>query len=305
IDFVYDICYEVITGSYTSSVSYTTTSSSADASGNVLENVLHSFVAESDPQQQITYEDFDQIGNTKSGSWDQFGTPLAIALICLCDGKKYNWSRYIFTGMVNNINNSKKFLMFPRPIPTSPSAQVNQKGPSSNPHVESSLKDNDSNPDPNVADDPLGGSFFASPSRSKSNARFDKWKESSKNLVKLINSSMFSRSKFGLGYGDTFGSDEVKFGNDQVAPILGYGDLVQGAITIKRVYYVEGLNHNLFSVGQFCDADLEVVYQKSSCYIRDLKGNDLLTGSCGTDLYSITLQDSTTPNLFCLMAKAS
>ncbi|GJU73395.1 putative ribonuclease H-like domain-containing protein [Tanacetum coccineum] len=46
-----------------SSVSYTTTSSSADASGNVLENVLHSFVAESDPQQQITYEDFDQIGN--------------------------------------------------------------------------------------------------------------------------------------------------------------------------------------------------------------------------------------------------
>ncbi|GJY32350.1 hypothetical protein Tco_0415845 [Tanacetum coccineum] len=50
----------------------------------------------------------------------------------------------------------------------------------------------------------------------------------------------------------------VKFGNDQIAPILGYGDLVQGNITIKRVYYVEGLNHNLFSVGQFCDADLEV-----------------------------------------------
>nr|GFA72949.1 integrase, catalytic region, zinc finger, CCHC-type, peptidase aspartic, catalytic [Tanacetum cinerariifolium] len=40
----------------------------------------------------------------------------------------------------------------------------------------------------------------------------------------------------------------VKFGNDQIAPILGYGDLVQGAGTIKRVYYVEGLNHNLFSV---------------------------------------------------------
>nr|GFA83278.1 integrase, catalytic region, zinc finger, CCHC-type, peptidase aspartic, catalytic [Tanacetum cinerariifolium] len=41
----------------------------------------------------------------------------------------------------------------------------------------------------------------------------------------------------------------VKFGNDQIVPILGYGDLVQGAITIKRVYYVEGLNHNLLSVG--------------------------------------------------------
>ncbi|GJW18016.1 hypothetical protein Tco_0025452 [Tanacetum coccineum] len=75
------------------------------------------------------------------------------------------------------------------------------------------------------------------------------------------------------------------------------------AITIKRVYYVEGLNHNLFSVGQFCDADLEVAFRKSSCYIRDLKGNDLLTGSRGTDLYSITLQDSTSPNPICLMAK--
>ncbi|GJW07903.1 integrase, catalytic region, zinc finger, CCHC-type containing protein [Tanacetum coccineum] len=50
--------------------------------------------------------------------------------------------------------------------------------------------------------------------------------------------------------------------------------LVQGNITIKRVYYVKGLNHNLFSVGQFCDADLEVAFQKSTCYIRDLKGNE-------------------------------
>nr|GFA99286.1 retrovirus-related Pol polyprotein from transposon TNT 1-94 [Tanacetum cinerariifolium] len=99
--------------------------------------------------------------------------------------------------------------------------------------------------------------------------------------------------------------ETVKFGNDQIAPFFGYGDLVQGAITIKRVYYVEGLNHNLFFVGQFCDADLEVAFKKSTCFIRDLKGNDLLTGSYGTDLYSITLQDTTCPNPICLMAKAT
>nr|GEU65406.1 integrase, catalytic region, zinc finger, CCHC-type, peptidase aspartic, catalytic [Tanacetum cinerariifolium] len=69
----------------------------------------------------------------------------------------------------------------------------------------------------------------------------------------------------------------MKFRNDQTAPILGYGDLVQGAIMIKRVYYVEGLNHNLFSVDQFCDVDLEVAFRTSTCYIRDLKRNDLLT----------------------------
>ncbi|GJY79623.1 retrovirus-related pol polyprotein from transposon TNT 1-94 [Tanacetum coccineum] len=97
----------------------------------------------------------------------------------------------------------------------------------------------------------------------------------------------------------------VRFGNDQFAPILGYGDLVQGNITINRVYYVEGLNHNLFSVGQFCDADLEVAFRKSTCFVRDLQGNDLLTGNRGSNLYTISLQETTTSTPICLMAKAS
>ncbi|GJU88376.1 retrovirus-related pol polyprotein from transposon TNT 1-94 [Tanacetum coccineum] len=97
----------------------------------------------------------------------------------------------------------------------------------------------------------------------------------------------------------------MKFRNDQIAPIIGYVDLVQVNVTIKRVYYVEGLNHNLFSVCQFCDTDLEVAFRKSTCYICDLKGNDPLIGSCGSDLYSITLQDTSTPNPICLMAQAT
>ncbi|GJU34475.1 retrovirus-related pol polyprotein from transposon TNT 1-94 [Tanacetum coccineum] len=97
----------------------------------------------------------------------------------------------------------------------------------------------------------------------------------------------------------------VRFGNDQFALILGYGDLVQGNITINRVYYVEGLNHNLFSVGQFCDADLEVAFRKSTCFVRDLQGNDLLTGNRGSDLYTISLQETTSSTPICLMAKAS
>ncbi|GJU78654.1 retrovirus-related pol polyprotein from transposon TNT 1-94 [Tanacetum coccineum] len=97
----------------------------------------------------------------------------------------------------------------------------------------------------------------------------------------------------------------VHFGNDQFALILGYGDLVQGNIMINRVYYVEGLNHNLFSVGQFCDADLEVAFWKSTCFVRDLQGNDLLTGNRGSDLYTISLQETTSSTPICLMAKAS
>nr|GEV60111.1 retrovirus-related Pol polyprotein from transposon TNT 1-94 [Tanacetum cinerariifolium] len=97
----------------------------------------------------------------------------------------------------------------------------------------------------------------------------------------------------------------VRFGNDQFAPIIGYGDLVQGDITINRVYYVEGLNHNLFSVGQFCDADLEVAFRKSTCFVRDLQGNDLLTGNRGSDLYPIFLQETTSSTPLRLMAKSS
>ncbi|GKC85273.1 retrovirus-related pol polyprotein from transposon TNT 1-94 [Tanacetum coccineum] len=95
------------------------------------------------------------------------------------------------------------------------------------------------------------------------------------------------------------------FGNDQFASILDYGDLVQGNITINRVYYVEGLNHNLFSVGQFCDADLEVAFWKSTCFVRDIQGNDLLTGNRGSDLYTISLQETTSSTPICLMAKPS
>ncbi|GJT16664.1 hypothetical protein Tco_0875370 [Tanacetum coccineum] len=110
-----------------------------------------------------------------------------------------------------------------------------------------------------------------------------KWKLSLKKEMLNQNVSMPSREKhLELLYfvkirtpRKFLGTGQV--GTDQIAPILGYGDLVQGNDYFKRVYYVEGLNHNLFSVGQFCDADLEVAFRKSTCYIRDLKGNDLLT----------------------------
>ncbi|GKB13075.1 hypothetical protein Tco_0846998 [Tanacetum coccineum] len=97
----------------------------------------------------------------------------------------------------------------------------------------------------------------------------------------------------------------MRSGNDQFAPILGYGDLVQGNVMSKRVYYVEGLNHNLFSIGQFYDADLEVAFRKSTCYVTDLKGNDLLTGTRGSDLYIIALQESSSLTPIYFMAKAS
>nr|GEZ80567.1 integrase, catalytic region, zinc finger, CCHC-type, peptidase aspartic, catalytic [Tanacetum cinerariifolium] len=59
----------------------------------------------------------------------------------------------------------------------------------------------------------------------------------------------------------------VRFGNDHFCAIMGYGDYVVGESLISRVYYVEGLGHNLFSVRQLCDSDLEVAFRKHSCYV--------------------------------------
>nr|GEW90936.1 hypothetical protein [Tanacetum cinerariifolium] len=83
----------------------------------------------------------------------------------------------------------------------------------------------------------------------------------------------------------------VKFGNDHVAKIMGYGDYKIGNVTISRVYFVEGLGHNLFSVGQFCDSNLEVAFRQHTCFIRNLDGVDLLTGSRGNNLYTLSLGD--------------
>nr|GEU81789.1 integrase, catalytic region, zinc finger, CCHC-type, peptidase aspartic, catalytic [Tanacetum cinerariifolium] len=77
-----------------------------------------------------------------------------------------------------------------------------------------------------------------------------------------------------------FGNDHVAvilgFGNDHVAAILGFGDLQWGNILITKVYFVEGLGHNLFSIGQFCDSDLEVAFRRNAFFVRNLEGVDLL-----------------------------
>ncbi|GKC59230.1 putative ribonuclease H-like domain-containing protein [Tanacetum coccineum] len=97
----------------------------------------------------------------------------------------------------------------------------------------------------------------------------------------------------------------VRFGNDQFAAIVGYGDYKIGDTIITRVYYVEGLSHNLFLVGQFCDGDLEVAFRKNTCFIRNKDKVDLLKGSRTTNLYSISLKDMLEASPVCLLSKAS
>ncbi|GJS99709.1 putative reverse transcriptase domain-containing protein [Tanacetum coccineum] len=51
--------------------------------------------------------------SSKSGGWDQFGSNIATALICLSTGRVYNFSELILDGMVANLKSKTKFLMYP------------------------------------------------------------------------------------------------------------------------------------------------------------------------------------------------
>nr|GEZ58768.1 integrase, catalytic region, zinc finger, CCHC-type, peptidase aspartic, catalytic [Tanacetum cinerariifolium] len=97
----------------------------------------------------------------------------------------------------------------------------------------------------------------------------------------------------------------VLFGNNDFAVIAGYEDVVIGSMTIKKVYYVKGLGHNLFSVGQFCHKGLEIAFRKSTCFVPTEGGVDLLTDDRSSNLYTIALNEVASNSSACLLAKAS
>nr|GEY24544.1 integrase, catalytic region, zinc finger, CCHC-type, peptidase aspartic, catalytic [Tanacetum cinerariifolium] len=99
--------------------------------------------------------------------------------------------------------------------------------------------------------------------------------------------------------------ETVRFENNHFGALMGYEDYVIGDSVISRVYYVEGPGHNLFYVGQFCDSDLEVAFRKHSCYVRDMDGVELIKGSQGSNLYTISIEDMMKSYPICLLSKAS
>ncbi|KAJ9567364.1 hypothetical protein OSB04_003330 [Centaurea solstitialis] len=86
---------------------------------------------------------------------------------------------------------------------------------------------------------------------------------------------------------------------------FGQGDIVCKDITIKNVAHVVGLNHNLFSIGKFCDKDLEVYFKKRRCVVRTEEGKELLVGSRRTNLYTIRLQHKLQYPSSCLISRSS
>nr|GEX47235.1 hypothetical protein [Tanacetum cinerariifolium] len=166
---------------YSSSISYNHASF-----GSIIEDVFHSFVVENKPTQQLAYEDFKQLGhfarecNVKKV--DEKAMYSAFKISETEEAKQvYGLMARFDSNFAVHADNTAggvhpaaaKFAM----MGISPKAKLEKK--------EWEVK------------------FI------ESLARFDKWKETSKNLAKLLYSSMSTRTKLGLGFKEYIRSDEV------------------------------------------------------------------------------------------------
>ncbi|GJT54793.1 ribonuclease H-like domain-containing protein [Tanacetum coccineum] len=240
------------------STTFTSASSSPTPSSNVMENVLHSFVAESDPQQQITYEDFDQIGKLDLEELD-IKWQMAMLSVRINRFEKKAGRKMKFNNKDAARFDKKKVKCYKCSELGHFARECTGKQLDSKARYSSfKLKELDKTEEPKALlsvdsmlnwsdhegedvengaaqvygmiagaeEDPTGNATGSATGNATGNATGDvaddvsnaaveftlmgiSSQDSSKNLDKLIHSSMSSRSKFGLGFGETFGSDEV------------------------------------------------------------------------------------------------
>nr|GEY00662.1 integrase, catalytic region, zinc finger, CCHC-type, peptidase aspartic, catalytic [Tanacetum cinerariifolium] len=96
----------------------------------------------------------------------------------------------------------------------------------------------------------------------------------------------------------------IRFENDDFGPIIGYGDYMISDSVISRVIMWKDSDTISF-LGQFYDLDLEVAFKKHSCYVRHEDGMELLKGSHGSNLYTISVENMMKSSPIYLLSKAS
>nr|GEV51108.1 hypothetical protein [Tanacetum cinerariifolium] len=94
-----------------------------------------------------------------------------------------------------------------------------------------------------------------------------------------------------LRYNRTAHYDYLKHAQEETATLREIVKHERSLNPLNTSLDYAGLGHNLFSIEQFCDSDLEVAFRQHTCFIRNLKGVDLLTGSQENNLYTLSLGD--------------
>nr|GEW42303.1 xylulose kinase-1 [Tanacetum cinerariifolium] len=207
--------------SHSSSITYTSAHS-----GSLMKDVLQSFVAENEPIQQLVYEDFKQVDQIDMEEldikWQMDMLSLRLNKFQKKAGRKINFNNKYSARFDRRKERCYNFLQLGHFARECNVKKVDEKAryyafkisevKTEEPKAMSDFADPAVNVAGSVYDVAAEFAMIGISSKVKlveSLAGFDKWKASSKNLAKLINSSMTTRTKLGLGFKEYFGSDEV------------------------------------------------------------------------------------------------
>lgn len=93
----------------------------------------------------------------------------------------------------------------------------------------------------------------------------------------------------------------VKFGGSQPGMIIGTGTIGNSSILINNVWLVDGLEHNLLIISQFCDNGYDVMFGKTSCtVIKKDEKSIIFKGKRVVNVYKINFYELVDQKVICL-----
>jgi hypothetical protein len=95
----------------------------------------------------------------------------------------------------------------------------------------------------------------------------------------------------------------VKFGGNQSGKIIGTGTIGNSSISINNVWLVNGLEHNLLSINQFCDNGYDVMFEKTNCTVINKDNKSIVfKGKKIENVYKINFSELVDQKVICLLS---
>jgi len=95
----------------------------------------------------------------------------------------------------------------------------------------------------------------------------------------------------------------VKFGGNQSGKIISTGTIGNSSISINNVWSVDGLEHNLLCIGQFCDNGYDVMFGKTNYTVINKDDNFIVfKGNRIENVYKINFSELVDQKAICLLS---
>ena len=95
----------------------------------------------------------------------------------------------------------------------------------------------------------------------------------------------------------------MKFGGNQSGKIIGTGTIGNSSTSINNVWLVDGLEHNLLSISQFCDNGYDVLFEKPNCTVINKEDKSIVfKGKRVDNVYKINFSELADQKVVCLLS---